>query len=389
MATSQLMTLQYVWFAELSMRWQVHALELPMELWRHVFKQLSPRDRMLMRQVCQAWRKFDRSEALKVAVHLNSESKACSFLEFLAQQGNEPGPRLMLTHSQFGAWIMPGLVAVAACQNLHELQIEDKLSLAQAQLLLAAAPPGLAKLDLVTDGDVASCCSFSRLQQLTSLELNVEAAPDHLVVPSGLSTLRNLHSLTIYWSYGGMVMDAQDFGLPALRHLAIWNDPFTADLNLTKFPCLEQLEFLNEEPDCPAWASRQHIRCIIFQTDEVLSTWDLEDLYCHELQLSYFAWCCSISLRDLSLLPYLQKLTLCCPTSSGRGHSGRHLVGTNAEYVKLLKTMQVVLEVPVKVELTEQQGNELMAAGTLIPLSRNGHPLLCFCTSCQRDGLLI
>ena len=143
---------------------------------------------------------------------------------------------------------------------------------------------------------------------------------------------------------------AQDFGLPALRCLAIWNDPFTADFDLTNFPCLEQIKLLNEGPFLHGRAGSISVASSSKPT-EVLSTWDLEDLYCHKLQLSYLARCCSISLRDLGLLPYLQKLTLRCP-------------------------MQLVLEVPVKVVLTEEQGNEPMSAGALIPLSRIGHLLI-------------
>ena len=114
-----------------------------------------------------------------MVVNIHSGSRACSFLQFLAGQANEPVLRPELAQADLGPWIMTCLVAIAVCHNLHELQIESELSLAQAHLLLATARPGLAKLALVTDGAVASCGSFSRLQQLTPFEMNVETAPDH------------------------------------------------------------------------------------------------------------------------------------------------------------------------------------------------------------------
>ena len=338
-----------------------------------------------MRGVSQAFSMLDGTETIEIDEVIRNESQAHSLMLFLAQQADMPSAKLRFAlHSWNVAeqpWLMPCLLAASACANLRMLYVLFDLSLAQAELLLAAAPLGLEDLLLMTCPDILSCHSFSRLQHLHQLKFEVDAACDGAaILPSGLAALHGLQHLTLWWDCEGANVKVlgTDFGLTALQDMTIAGQPFTKDLRLEKFPSLQSLDIL--DTDAPVWLSRQHIGHLELVTISQLCKLNLTDVFCHSLTLSSFD---SIALRDLNALPHLQRFTV---RGSGCGSTPQaisELVGTQAEYSQLLRHKHIQFGMPVDLITNNMKPDQPRNPGPKVQLGMTGHPLLCRCSECQ------
>ena len=272
-------------------------------------------------------------------------------------------------------------MAGAAFANLQNLQVSQHVSLAQAELLLAVAPPGLQGLNLRSEPQLVSCRSFSRLAHLQRLTIEASATREHpQIPPSGIATLQRLRELTLNWDLvDAAKIVASNFGLPALHTLSISGRPFTDDLALEHFLCLQTLELLEDEP-VPAWLGQQHIEHMKLTSLTQLAPRKLSTLNWRELTLTSF-YPVRIHLAKLNAAVRLRKITILEEGPLEPWLEAGLLEGTQAEYSELLRSKELVFRAAVDLLVT---GHLTCDRSTCqVPLCSNGHPVLCRCNQCQ------
>lgn len=391
----QLIDIAYAWLlqelrqnlmtAGTCMQLQDPAVLFPVDIWLHVFHFLQCRDRVRLRQVCRTFSTYHPTEDLRVVTGLHDEASVCSLVRFLMRQARQTKAclRLHLTAFERCSWHIPCLLAGAACSNLHDLGVTFALSLAEANLLLALVLAGLLCLDLTTNASILSCASLARLKQLSHLSLSLQGQENGPVFPSGLAKLNSLVDLTVIWSCkASHALDATNLRLPALQYFGISDDPFLKGFKLSHFPQLRVLELLYKETQVPAWLSGHALLCLKCATPHQLRQIDPRDLHIRELWI-HNIWACCIALQELNALPVLQKLVLCGQQHRPSATRAGRLIGQQWEYITLLEGKQLILDVPVDLELVNAKTMKPRQAADRVRLGRHGHPLGCHCGKCQ------
>lgn len=364
--------------------WQENHVSLPIVLWKRVFQcgRLQLQDRLRLRGVCRAFSKFDRNETVNVWVTIQTEAKAYSLLRFLHHHAAGPSLQLTLASCE-EPWFVPCLMAGAACANLQSLQLYQHVSLAQAELLLAVAPPRLQALDLQSEPQLVSCQSFSRLAHLQHLTIEASATRvlvDPQIFPSGIATLQRLHELTLVWdSIDGTKIVASNFSLPALHTLWMSGKPFTDDLDLEHFPCLHTIELPADE-SVPAWLGQQQIQHLKLDSLDQLASQNLSTINCRQLTLSSFAPV-GIRLASLNAAVHLRKIII---LEEEPWSTAGQLEGTPAEYSELLRSKELLFGAAIDLLVTGHMTADRSTCK--VHLCSNGHPLLCRCTQCQESN---
>lgn len=370
--------------------WQAHeAIAIPVELWRLVLQHLSGLDRIRVRPVCQAFHELEQQSHLECTTHIGRDSRACSFMLFLAQQSRQPRASLKLAlvvndERDDPFWRIPGVMAAAACSSLRSLQLAFFLSLHEAATMLNLLPSSLDCLKLSTHPEIVTSPGFQRLQNLRclNLTLDIPGVYDHSACyyPSGLISLHHLVVLEIIFALdtSNTTIDGRGWGLPRLQRLGFTDIPFSMHFDIASFPCLQQIDLLDEATIASSWLRGHAINHLSCDTlDQFTACCWPPMLRCKELSLRKpSSEGRQILLEELNDMPCLKKLTLGSKQQQATAGVGPCLLkGTQAAFQQLIQDTQLVLNMDTNLML--------MPEGTMVQLGQSSHPLQCSCAACQ------
>lgn len=290
-------------------------------------------------------------------------------------------------------WAWSSVMLASSCANLQTLKCFDvELSLQDAQTCIRVLPGGIVNLELAAPTAMVDDMAWQGLQKLTSLVFkSLEREPKPHIVHSGrgLTSLIALECLHMRQAEAleplQAWIDGPNFFQKTLQTLTIQGrDPFLKGLSLTHFPALIELS-LRGTPDIPSWVEDQPWQMLDVDNQLGWISVTKERLSMRGLRVSSPPPAFVLLISDLLLMPHLQSLQIYHREAVSRrmtfsDESWRtpvNLKGTYQEHQALLGQIDLTVDCPTQLGMTYPAlGNSCLS------LRRNGHTLICQCTSC-------